>query len=48
MMCAWCGSKGGFVNRLIIHLIEMQDAIYECEWCTLKIDVELMKAGIDD
>jgi hypothetical protein len=43
MMCAWCGSKGGFANRLIISLTSWDEAIYECEWCSLKIDVELMK-----
>lgn len=48
MMCAWCGSKGGFANRLIIFPIDMQEAIYECEWCALKIEVQLMKAGIDE
>ena len=43
MMCAWCGSKGGFANRLIIHPIGMQKMICECEWCALKIEVQLIK-----
>lgn len=50
MMCVWCGTKGGFVNRLIINLVGDDEAIYECEWCSLKIEVELLKegAGFDD
>lgn len=43
MMCVWCGSKGGFVNQLIIHRVGMDASIVECEWCSLKIDIELMK-----
>jgi len=47
MNCVWCGTKGGFANKLIIHLIGMQGAIYECEWCAIKIEVQLMKEGIE-
>jgi len=47
MMCIWCGSKGGFVNRLIINLVGEDAAIYECEWCSLKISVDLLKKGVD-
>jgi len=47
MMCAWCGSKGGFANRLIINLVGLDAAIYECEWCAMKISVDLMKQGVE-
>jgi len=47
MMCIWCGSKGGFVNRLIINIVGEDAAIYECEWCALKISVDLLKQGVD-
>ena len=43
MRCVWCGTKGGFANRLIIHLVEMEASIAECEWCSLKIEVTFMK-----
>ena len=34
--CAWCGSKGGFVNRLIKYECSPYgDAVYECEWCIM-------------
>jgi hypothetical protein len=47
MSCVWCGSKGGFANRLIFLPVDMDSALYECEWCSLKIDVDLMKQGVD-
>ena len=47
MMCVWCGSKGGFVNQLIIHRVGMDASIVECEWCSLKIDINLMKEVIE-
>jgi len=47
MNCIWCGTKGGFVNRLIINLVGDDEAIYECEWCSLKISVDLLKKGVD-
>lgn len=33
--CVWCGSFGGFANRLMIH-IDKEEAITlaECEWCS--------------
>ena len=33
--CVWCGSFGGFTNRLIIHMMaeDFSDLIAECEWC---------------
>jgi hypothetical protein len=43
MRCVWCGSKGGFVNRLWIHLVDDLEPVCECEWCSLKIEIELMK-----
>ena len=43
MRCVWCGTKGGFANRLIIYLVEMEASIAECEWCSLKIEVNFMK-----
>jgi len=45
MQCVFCGTNGGFVNRLWIHLVENSTPVYECEWCSLKIEVELMKEG---
>jgi hypothetical protein len=42
MKCVWCGSKGGFANRLIFYPCS-QGAVYECEWCSLKIEVSFMK-----
>jgi hypothetical protein len=42
MKCVWCGSKGGFANKLIIYPCS-QGAVYECEWCSLKIEVSFMK-----
>lgn len=47
MSCVWCGSKGGFANRLIINMVGQDESICECEWCLLKISVELMKQGVD-
>lgn len=32
--CIWCGSYGGYANRLMIHLNKDQDTfIAECDWC---------------
>ena len=36
MQCVWCGTKGGFVNNLVIHLTFIGDkahGITECSWC---------------
>ena len=46
MMCIWCGTKGGFANRLILSPVGLDNALYECEWCAIKIEVEFMKEGI--
>ena len=32
MKCVWCGSPGGYVNRLVVSGSD-EDAIAECEWC---------------
>lgn len=31
--CAWCGTSGGFANRLIIGLDTRGELLAECEWC---------------
>ena len=32
--CVWCGSFGGYANRLVIHTVQEDDAlIAECDWC---------------
>ena len=33
--CIWCGSFGGFANRLMIHMAEnrLDTLIAECDWC---------------
>lgn len=33
MICVWCGTPGGFVNRLLIELDSQGDPLAECEWC---------------
>jgi hypothetical protein len=32
-ICAWCGSRGGFANRLIIGTDTEGELLAECEWC---------------
>jgi len=32
VFCSLCGSKGGFVNQLLI-IGNDENAIVECEWC---------------
>jgi hypothetical protein len=43
--CVWCGSKGGFVNRLVPHIVGVNEVMYECEWCLATINYELKKMG---
>ena len=43
IFCIWCGSKGGFVNRLMI-VGTADNAIVECEWCSMKISINTHKA----
>jgi len=45
MNCVWCGTKGGFANMLILHIVRAEELsnIAECEWCSLKIEVSFMK-----
>jgi len=43
--CVWCGSTGGFVNRLVAHQVGVDEVIYECEWCLMIINNELRKMG---
>lgn len=44
MYCLFCGSKGGFVNRLLISpLDDRSAAIAECEFCSANLDTELMR-----
>jgi hypothetical protein len=33
--CVWCGSFGGYANRLTIHMAEngLDSMIAECDWC---------------
>ena len=31
--CAWCGTYGGFANRLIIGTDTQGELLAECEWC---------------
>jgi len=46
MYCAWCGSKGFSFNPLIIFPCSPYgDALYECNWCLIKIDQELEEAS---
>ena len=33
MRCIWCGTLGGFANRLQVYLDSYGDAVCECEWC---------------
>jgi len=40
--CIWCGSKGGFVNHLMI-VGTGDNAIVECEWCSMKIVLQSTK-----
>ena len=40
MNCVWCGSMGGFVNRLIALKDGEGGAIIECEWCARKKNME--------
>ena len=46
MMCAWCGSKGGFVNPLMIHPAGQDMALIECEWCSMKKSREASKNAL--
>lgn len=46
MMCIWCGSKGGFVNRLIVYLDGENNGIIECEWCSMKKSIDASKNAI--
>lgn len=32
-ICAWCGTRGGFGNRLIISPDMKGELLAECEWC---------------
>lgn len=32
-ICAWCGTTGGFANRLIIGQDTTGELLAECEWC---------------
>jgi hypothetical protein len=44
MICIWCGTKGGFVNRLMISPLEdRSEALSECEFCAGAIDTNLMR-----
>lgn len=33
--CIWCGSFGGYANRLVIHMAQddLESMIAECDWC---------------
>lgn len=31
--CAWCGTTGGFANRLIVGVDTEGELLAECEWC---------------
>jgi hypothetical protein len=33
--CIWCGSFGGYANRLTIHMAQddLKSLIAECDWC---------------
>jgi hypothetical protein len=31
--CAWCGTTGGFANRLIVGIDTQGELLAECEWC---------------
>ena len=33
MRCWVCGTKGGFANKLEIHLDDLGNGIVICEWC---------------
>ena len=33
MRCIWCGTKGGFANRLMSYHIPKSEPLVECEWC---------------
>jgi hypothetical protein len=34
MNCAWCGTKGGSVNRLVLLLTDdVTKVLIECQWC---------------
>ena len=46
MMCIWCGSQGGFVNRLIVYLDGENNGIIECEWCSMKKSIDASKNAI--
>jgi hypothetical protein len=35
--CAWCGSKGGWANRLKLYVTNVGSFLGECEWCQDKI-----------
>ncbi len=44
MYCLFCGSKGGFVNRLVITPLEdKSDALAECEFCAANLEINLMR-----
>ena len=48
MYCVYCGSKGGFANRLIIHPAGSDDmALIECEWCSMKKTLEASKNALE-
>lgn len=32
--CVWCGSFGGYANKLMIHIdAELETVVAECDWC---------------
>ena len=42
--CAYCGTKGGFVNHLITYVVSPYgDELYECEWCSIKTTDNALK-----
>ena len=46
MMCIWCGSTGGSINRLIVYLDGESNGVIECEWCSMKKSIEASKSAI--
>lgn len=40
--CMFCSNLGGWLNRVNIHRVGV-DAIFECDWCALDLDIRIAK-----
>lgn len=34
LRCIWCGTYGGYANRLYINQDSVGDVVAECDWCS--------------